>query len=183
MTTTLLLGPLDFQTFLRPCLVLLYQFPTMPVKWWGNCDRRLASVSTKNKFRLLKFYRLGYCFVLLIFQEIFIFRWNCSDRAVARSENPGGLVVMGGDNVPTLVEICDGPAMKIKKIRKKHKHTSSSSSPSKNSVLVGTSVSSGSSSGCSLSNVSGSWSNMSSEGAFFFSSSSRAAFSSFCCLK
>ena len=26
-------------------------------------------------------------------------------RAVARSENPGGLVVMGGDNVPTLVEI------------------------------------------------------------------------------
>ena len=105
MTTTLLLGPLDFQTFLRPCLVLLYQFPTMPVKWWGNCDRRLASVSTKNKFRLLKIHRLGYCFVLLIFQEIFIFRWNCSDRAVARSENPGGLVVMGGDNVPTLVEI------------------------------------------------------------------------------
>ena len=41
------------------------------------------------------------------------------DRAVVRSENPGGLVVMGGDNVPTLVEICDGPAMKIKKIRKK----------------------------------------------------------------
>ena len=28
-----------------------------------------------------------------------------SDRAVAGSENPGGLVVMGGDNVPTLVEI------------------------------------------------------------------------------
>ena len=26
-------------------------------------------------------------------------------RAVARSENPGGLVVMGGDNVPPLVEI------------------------------------------------------------------------------
>ena len=26
-------------------------------------------------------------------------------RAVARSENPGGLVVMGGDNVPTPVEI------------------------------------------------------------------------------
>ena len=26
-------------------------------------------------------------------------------RAVARSENPEGLVVMGGDNVPTLVEI------------------------------------------------------------------------------
>ena len=26
-------------------------------------------------------------------------------RAVARSENPGGLVVMGGDNLPTLVEI------------------------------------------------------------------------------
>ena len=26
-------------------------------------------------------------------------------RAVARSENPGGLVVMGGDNVSTLVEI------------------------------------------------------------------------------
>ena len=29
---------------------------------------------------------------------------NCY-RAVARSENPGGLVVMGGDIVPTLVEI------------------------------------------------------------------------------
>jgi len=26
-------------------------------------------------------------------------------RAVARSENPGGLVVLGGDNVPPLVEI------------------------------------------------------------------------------
>ena len=26
-------------------------------------------------------------------------------RAVARSENPGGLVVMGGENVPSLVEI------------------------------------------------------------------------------
>ena len=26
-------------------------------------------------------------------------------RAVARSENPGGLVVMGGDNVPTVVKI------------------------------------------------------------------------------
>ena len=26
-------------------------------------------------------------------------------RAVTRSENPGGLVVMGGDNVPPLVEI------------------------------------------------------------------------------
>jgi hypothetical protein len=26
-------------------------------------------------------------------------------RAVARSENPGGLVAMGEDNVPTLVEI------------------------------------------------------------------------------
>ena len=26
-------------------------------------------------------------------------------RAVERSENPGGLVVMGGDNVPPLVEI------------------------------------------------------------------------------
>ena len=26
-------------------------------------------------------------------------------RAVARSENPGGLVVMVGDDVPTLVEI------------------------------------------------------------------------------
>ena len=26
-------------------------------------------------------------------------------RAVARSENPGGLAVMGGDDVPTLVEI------------------------------------------------------------------------------
>ena len=26
-------------------------------------------------------------------------------RAVTRSENPVGLVVMGGDNVPTLVEI------------------------------------------------------------------------------
>ena len=26
-------------------------------------------------------------------------------RAVARSENPGGLVVLGRDNVPTLVEI------------------------------------------------------------------------------
>ena len=35
-------------------------------------------------------------------------RKNCLlilNRAVARSENPGGLVVMGGDNVPTLVEI------------------------------------------------------------------------------
>ena len=27
------------------------------------------------------------------------------NRAVARSENPGGLVVPGGDNVPPLVEI------------------------------------------------------------------------------
>ena len=26
-------------------------------------------------------------------------------RAVARSENPGGLVVLGGDNVPPMVEI------------------------------------------------------------------------------
>ena len=26
-------------------------------------------------------------------------------RAVARSENPGGLVVLGGDNLPPLVEI------------------------------------------------------------------------------
>ena len=26
-------------------------------------------------------------------------------RAVARSKNPGGLVVLGGDNVPPLVEI------------------------------------------------------------------------------
>ena len=26
-------------------------------------------------------------------------------RAVARFENPGGLVVLGGDNVPPLVEI------------------------------------------------------------------------------
>ena len=26
-------------------------------------------------------------------------------RAVARSENPGGYIVMGGDNVPPLVEI------------------------------------------------------------------------------
>ena len=26
-------------------------------------------------------------------------------RAVARSENPGGHVVLGGDNVPSLVEI------------------------------------------------------------------------------
>ena len=26
-------------------------------------------------------------------------------RAVARSENPGGLVVIGGDNVPPLMEI------------------------------------------------------------------------------
>ena len=26
-------------------------------------------------------------------------------RAVARSENPGGLAVLGGDNVPPLVEI------------------------------------------------------------------------------
>ena len=26
-------------------------------------------------------------------------------RPVARSENPGGLVVLGGDNVPPLVEI------------------------------------------------------------------------------
>ena len=26
-------------------------------------------------------------------------------RVVARSENPGGLVVLGGDNVPHLVEI------------------------------------------------------------------------------
>ena len=26
-------------------------------------------------------------------------------RAVARSENPGGHVIMGGDNVPPLVEI------------------------------------------------------------------------------
>ena len=44
-------------------------------------------------------------------------------RAVARSENPGGLVVMGGDNMPTLVKkgcidlpktggakACNGPA-------------------------------------------------------------------------
>jgi hypothetical protein len=30
---------------------------------------------------------------------------NHSCRAVARSENPGGLVVIGGDNVPTLVEV------------------------------------------------------------------------------
>ena len=29
----------------------------------------------------------------------------CNDRAVARSENPGGHVVLGGDNVPPLVEI------------------------------------------------------------------------------
>ena len=28
-----------------------------------------------------------------------------SDRAVARSENPGGHIVLGGDNVPPLVEI------------------------------------------------------------------------------
>ena len=28
-----------------------------------------------------------------------------SCRAVARSENPGGLVVLGGENVPPLVEI------------------------------------------------------------------------------
>ena len=27
------------------------------------------------------------------------------DRAVARSENPGGLVLLGGDNVSPLVEI------------------------------------------------------------------------------
>ena len=44
------------------------------------------------------------------FSEISIRTLNCqksSDtaRPVARSENPGGLVVMGGDNVPTLVEI------------------------------------------------------------------------------
>ena len=26
-------------------------------------------------------------------------------RAVARSENPGGLVVLGGENVPPLIEI------------------------------------------------------------------------------
>jgi hypothetical protein len=31
--------------------------------------------------------------------------FGISSRAVARSENPGGLVVMVGDNVPTLVEI------------------------------------------------------------------------------
>ena len=29
----------------------------------------------------------------------------CDNRAVARSENPGGLVVLGGENVPPLVEI------------------------------------------------------------------------------
>ena len=52
----------------------------------------------------------------------------CMCRAVARSENPGGHIVLGGDNVPPLVEIgltdltksgehvppraptCDGPA-------------------------------------------------------------------------
>ena len=30
---------------------------------------------------------------------------NSHDRAVARSENPGGLVVLGGDNVFPMVEI------------------------------------------------------------------------------
>ena len=40
--------------------------------------------------------------VLLTFSNHF----RCPDtRAVARSENPGGLVVLGGDNVPPLVEI------------------------------------------------------------------------------
>ena len=31
--------------------------------------------------------------------------WRSLHRAVARSENPGGLVVLGGDNVLPLVEI------------------------------------------------------------------------------
>ena len=31
--------------------------------------------------------------------------FNNIRRAVARSENPGGLIVLGGDNVPPLVEI------------------------------------------------------------------------------
>ena len=33
------------------------------------------------------------------------FYYLTKTRAVARSENPGGLVVLGGDNVPPLVEI------------------------------------------------------------------------------
>ena len=42
---------------------------------------------------------LVHTYLALLETEKFIY------RAVARSENPGGLVVMGGDNVPTLVEI------------------------------------------------------------------------------
>ena len=34
----------------------------------------------------------------------FFFRW-CQSRAVTRSENLGGHIVLGGDNVPPLVEI------------------------------------------------------------------------------
>jgi hypothetical protein len=33
------------------------------------------------------------------------YKYICPRRAVARSKNPGGLVVLGGDNVPPLVEI------------------------------------------------------------------------------
>ena len=38
------------------------------------------------------------------YQGLYVAVWAIR-RAVARSENPGGLVVLGGDNVPHLVEI------------------------------------------------------------------------------
>ena len=42
--------------------------------------------------------------VILLVTTMYL-KMQYHDRAVARSENPGGLVVMGGENVPPLVEI------------------------------------------------------------------------------
>ena len=46
----------------------------------------ISSVTKKNKKKEIEFFLTGL-------------------RAVARSENPGGLAVLGGDNVSPLVEI------------------------------------------------------------------------------
>ena len=41
---------------------------------------------------------MSYVLFLFIGQKYFTFA--CGDRAVARSENPGGIVALGGYNVP-----------------------------------------------------------------------------------
>ena len=54
---------------------------------------------------MARFGKLNKKKIIYLFEHSLISCYVFVTRAVARSENPGGLVVMGGDNVPTLVEI------------------------------------------------------------------------------